>query len=264
MKSANFLTAIDALGGDEVPRVWSLIITVFGDLAQQNGEEIAGPVLGELLAPVGVRPEAMRVALHRLRNEGWIETSKQGRTARHALSIFGLEQSAAASEQIYGKALVADPEWHILCFASNTTSSEQTRGKTLAQRGYVKATNGIYIKNSACDDLVDDALILQGDVKNIPPWLSGSLAPNPLRAGFKQLSKTLSDLSIDPIFARELTALQTATLRTLIVHRWRKLVLKLPLVPDALFGDGFEGTQCRNQVLSILTLLERPNISDLT
>ena len=68
MTSGDFQKTIDALGGDDMPRVWSLIVTVFGDLAQRNGDEIAGPVLGEILAPVGVRPEAMRVALHRLRN----------------------------------------------------------------------------------------------------------------------------------------------------------------------------------------------------
>ena len=258
MTSGGFQKTIDTLGGDDMPRVWSLIVTVFGDLAQRSGDEIAGPVLGEILAPVGVRPEAMRVALHRLRNEGWIETRKQGRTALHGLSTFGLAQSAAASKQIYGTTQQADLDWHILCFAPSTSTQEQTRSKTLALRGYVNATSGIYIKSGAANHIADDAIILQGEMKNVPSWLSDVLAPMPLRAGFQKLAQALETINIDESFARALTPLQTATLRTLIVHHWRKLVLKLPLAPDVLFGNDFEGTQCRDQVLRALKLLERP------
>ncbi len=37
-----------------------------------------------------------------------------------------------------------------------------------------------------------------------------------------------------------LSPLQTATLRVSIVHRWRRLILKAPTLPDHVFPDGWE------------------------
>ncbi len=263
MNSGDFQNAIQALSGGESARVWSLIVTVFGDLAQNAGDEIAGPALADILSPVGVRPEAMRVALHRLRNEGWIETRKQGRTALHGLSAHGLSQSAQASARIYGAALPAQPDWHVLFFPPNSAAQDQTRAKGLDAEGYTCIAANVYLKNSAFEGTQNHALVLQGDLKNVPDWLGQALAPEPLRSGFTQLGGALHAMNIDADFACTLSEIETATLRTLIVHRWRKLVLKLPVVPEVLFGPRFEGTACRAQVLQALDALKRPALSEL-
>ena len=263
MKSGDFQRAIEALSGQEAPRVWSLIVTVFGDLAQQEGDEIAGPVLGNILSPMGVRPEAMRVALHRLRNEGWITTRKQGRTALHGLSAFGRLQSTDASTQIYGKAPPLHPEWHVLCFAPLNAGEDHQRSQAMRARGYIAIVNGVYARNSPLEHVDADAFVVQGTVSHVPNWLSAILAPGPMREGFNALSRTLGALQIDASFANSLSELQIAALRAVIVHRWRKLVLKLPQIPDIMFGDAFEGAQCRVHVLRTLDVLHRPQLSDL-
>ena len=61
-----------ALGGQ---RVWSLMVSLFGDLAQAEGAGIDGPVLSRIMTAMQIRPEATRVALHRLRNDGWIAST---------------------------------------------------------------------------------------------------------------------------------------------------------------------------------------------
>ena len=74
-------------------RVWSLLVTVFGDLTQDDALE--GPTLSALMSEIGVKPEATRVALHRLRADGWITSEKTGRTSRHRLSAKGRADSDA-------------------------------------------------------------------------------------------------------------------------------------------------------------------------
>ncbi len=264
MKDDAFQAALETLGVNEPPRVWSFIVTVFGDLAQQQGDMISGPVLGDILSPVGVRPEAMRVALHRLRNEGWIETTKDGRVGLHSLSDYGIRQSAAASRIIYANANPASPDWHILCYATALSGQEHARASKLAQQGYIALSSGVYLSNRPCQNADPDAMVLKGTLGNIPVWVSRSLASNALRQGFNDLHADVARLELDTDIAKGLTPLQIATLRALIVHRWRKLVLKLPAAPDILFGAEFEGTICRAEVMRLLSVLHRPAIVSRT
>lgn len=263
MKDEAFHTAIRLLGGEDAPRVWSLIVTVFGDLTQNAGDAISGPVLGGILSPMGVRPEAMRVALHRLRNEGWIETTKRGREALHHLSALGLEQSALASRRIYAARQEADPRWHVLCYPPVLSSDEQDRTAQLQKDGYVAIAPSIYLANGILRKNAPNAFVLQGAIGDVPDWLCKSLVPSALLSGFKDLSAALQLVNFDAPDFENLTAVQIATLRTLIVHRWRKLVLRLPQGPDALFGAEFQGTTCRAQVMQALDALPRPALSTL-
>ena len=264
MKHDAFHNAIRILGGEDAPRVWSLIATVFGDLAQNQGDAISGPVLGSILSPVGVRPEAMRVALHRLRNEGWIETTKRGREALHHLSAVGLEQSTNASRRIYASARGADPRWHVLCYPAVLSNEEQNRTARLEEDGYVAIAPGVYLANGMLHRRAPDAFVMQGAIGEVPEWLSAALVPSKLISAFKDLSAALQLLDFEAHEFEGLTFAQIATLRALIVHRWRKLVLKLPNAPDALFGADFAGAQCRAQVMKALGALPRPALSTLS
>ncbi len=75
-------TPLDILTALPTPRVWSMMVTIFGDLAQAPRDRIDGPLLTRLTDGMGIKPEAVRVALHRLRNEDWITSVKSGRTVQ--------------------------------------------------------------------------------------------------------------------------------------------------------------------------------------
>ena len=67
------------ISGGDPPRVWSFIVTIFGDLAREDDRYISSRTLNRLTAEIRVKPEATRVALHRLRKEDWLESAKFGR-----------------------------------------------------------------------------------------------------------------------------------------------------------------------------------------
>ncbi|NCX82445.1 MAG: hypothetical protein EBX04_00465 [Rhodobacteraceae bacterium] len=89
------------LGGDP-PRVWSFIVTIFGDLAREDDRYISSRTLNRLTAEIGVKPEATRVALHRLRKEDWLESAKFGRESHYRLTNKGRKLSREAAPRIYG------------------------------------------------------------------------------------------------------------------------------------------------------------------
>ena len=49
----------------------------------------------------------------------------------------------------------------------------------------------------------------------------------------------------------------------LIVHAWRRLALKHPVLPRALHSDTWRGHDCRAQVMHLLDHLPRPAFTDM-
>ncbi len=84
------------------PRVWSLVITIFGDAVQHRGGRISGVRLQTLLERIGIESGAMRTALSRLAHDGWITRERQGRNSCYQLSPKGIAEFAPATQRIYG------------------------------------------------------------------------------------------------------------------------------------------------------------------
>ena len=263
MLDQDFQNAVQRFIGGTPPRTWSLVVTVFGDLAQGNSDTISGTLLSDILSPVGIKPEALRVALHRLRNDGWIETAKSGRTALHKLSAFGREQSALAAQRIYAPMRPANARWHIASYAPKNAVDEHKRAKAMRRQGYVALSTGVYLANKPAPTGLNDALIMDGPITHVPDWLITQLTPADLAQSFAELSEILRDLHAKYPDLNTASPLQIATLRVLIVHQWRRLILKTFDGPDALFGAHWPGHDCRSTVQASLALLPRPALSAL-
>jgi len=61
-----------------------------------------------------------------------------------------------------------------------------------------------------------------------------------------------------------LSVYETALLRSMIVHYWRRLVLRSPYLPPSLIGADWPGHQCRDFVVEMLDALPRPSLEQLT
>ncbi|MEH6752122.1 MAG: PaaX family transcriptional regulator, partial [Paracoccaceae bacterium] len=92
---------ITALHAESRLRVWSLVITVFGDCVQHRGGAISTARLGRLLGRIGVEPGALRTALSRLGRDGWVDSERTGRLSHYRLSPSGLARFTEATSRIY-------------------------------------------------------------------------------------------------------------------------------------------------------------------
>ncbi|MEZ5825592.1 MAG: hypothetical protein R3C97_12900 [Geminicoccaceae bacterium] len=101
----SFDQLVACIRGGPSPRVWSLLVTVFGELARAPDACIGGPLVNELCGLIGIKPAATRVALHRLRKDGWIDSRRTGKTSAHFLTEKGLASSIEASPRIYATGL---------------------------------------------------------------------------------------------------------------------------------------------------------------
>lgn len=236
------ITRLTALGP---LRVWSLLVTVFGDLAPEDA--LDGPTLSVIMAEIGIKPEATRVALHRLRADDWIISEKTGRTSRHRLSAKGRADSDAARPRIY-----APP------FENPVRFALMPSGTVPDPEHFARVLPRLYVADATIPT-PQGALILTAD--DLPKWLDTAAETEDLRAGYAALHATLNDLKLPD--AEALGSLRVAVLRVLIVHAWRRLSLKHPMLPRALHSEAWRGHACRAQVMDLLQSLPRPALNDI-
>ena len=239
-------------------RTWSIIVTIFGDLAQNPADEISGPLLLMLTQSIGIKPQAMRVALHRLRRDGWLVTEKSGRTSKHRLSEYGLDQSASASPRIYARTLSMPDTWHMLVASPETQNAQ----KELESRGYRRVLPSVYIGMGSAPDDTPEYLTLEGRLSAIPEWLQTSIANKATIGEYSQLAQNLGIVKGFLENGCTPTPIETAVIRTLIVHNWRKIVLRQPDL-SVEFLSKHPTTECRALVWELLESLEHPSIEEL-
>ena len=247
------IAELRALGGS---RVWSLMISLFGDLAQESGQTIDGPILSAIMNVLEVKPEAVRVALHRLRNDGWIVSEKSGRISRHSLTDKGRRESAAASPRIYAMPELGGAEWQLVI----TPDAEPATIEAMTVQGFTTITSRLFVGPVSARP-IQPALSFRGE--DAPDWLRAEAVPEDLRAPYEALCQTLERLKADLPDPGRVTPIETAVLRCLIVHNWRRLVLKHPPLPRALISDDWPGHHCHLLVAELLALFPRPALADI-
>lgn len=250
---ASYTTALTELGGQ---RVWSLLVSVFGDLAQDEGAGIDGPLLSQIMAAMDVRPEATRVALHRLRNDGWITSQKSGRTSRHCLTGRGRAETITASARIYATPQDIPSHWQLLI----TDGKDTDQKDALAAAGFTALLPRVYI-GSITAKAPPQSIVLSGD--SVPAWVRTQITPLDLMEDYAALFAILTQLAHDLPERVTMRPMDQAILRCLIVHNWRRLVLKHPDLPQALYMPGWREHDCRALVTELLARFPRPALCDL-
>ncbi len=235
-----------ALNAGQPPRVWSLLVTVFGDLAQEEDAEISAALLGEVTERLGVKPEAMRVALHRLRKDGWILSRREGRASLYRLTDQARAETRAASTRIYDITDPPDRAWIIIA-KPGTAPDWAANGKQVGPTLFMTPQK---VEMPGC---------MTCPMEMPPPaWVSERLVEPATVALTGAIEATLASLSKETLAPVEIAALRVA-----VIHAWRRVVLRVPDLPDAVFPEGWRGPGCRAAVLAFQSRYPRQPIPAL-
>lgn len=248
MRDQAHTRAITALGALGPMRVWSLLVTVFGDLAPDD--PLDGPTLSVLMEGIGIKPEATRVALHRLRAEGWITSQKKGRISAHKLTPKGRQDSESARPRIYGRPKSKEPPAKVILTRDGSTSLDPAHFVPIGPRLFVCAG-----ETRTPSDTLDLA------VDDIPHWLGPQIEPPGLLRSYDALYGVLNQIVTE--LNDPLTPPETAMLRVMIVHAWRRLVLKHPNLPRNVHSPQWREHDCRVLVAQLLDRFERPALDQV-
>ncbi len=225
-------------------KVWSFLVTLFGDLAADDGVELSGLLVSRLSSRLGIKPEALRVALHRLRKDGWIESRREGREARYCLSASARADTTAVHDYVYAAALHGPDRIFLL---THPTVPGAAKGIAIAPRTTLSQTT------------TPDAIAAPIDPSDLPDWVKEILTPA------EQLKSYSSLLSL--LAAQEFVAAGNSEdkliVRLIVLHTWRRIVLRHDALAAALMGNNWVGAECRSAVHRVLHALPRSLVSDL-
>lgn len=220
---------ISALHAEGRLRVWSLVITVFGDSVQYRGGRISNVRLQALLGRIGVEPGTIRTALSRLGRDGWVTSQREGRNSFYQLTPQGQARFTDATSRIYAAPRTQPVTRWTLALGPDQPGLPIAPGVTLRPA------------DTAAPGHPDCAVT--GDLTALSPQLRETLLTTAHRAA---LTALFADL--DALPPARLTPLDAAAARTLLIHRWRRIVLRHPEPPPELLPGPFAGRHPRAEV----------------
>ncbi len=234
------------------PRVWSVVITVFGDSVMPRGGIVSASVLSAIFHRLSIRAEALRVALHRLARDGWIVRQRSGRNSHYALSDNGRARFLPASLRIYAGAPSLSGPWRIAALR------KPPRPETaMFEAGFLQLSPTLFLGPHQAGQLPANAEAVEGDLRNLPDWARAVLVPEPLQRDYFRLHSTLSEQmdALETVASAE--PLDAVALRTLLIHHWRRLLLRHADVSAEVLPLNWRGEDCRTLVLALHEALSR-------
>jgi phenylacetic acid degradation operon negative regulatory protein len=247
----SFNQAIEHLRGGGRLSVWSLIVTFFGDCVAPRGGTVSLRTLQDACAQMGIDAGAVRTSLSRLAAEGWVESRRDGRTAHYSLRRQGLASFDAATKRIYAAGPPAwDGSWTVLLPAQPASQEDRER---LASAGFAQSGElWLRPQTGDCAPVPPDLAALaiagsgQGDAV-----LAASLWPVAEAAGaFRDLMALVAPVG-EALDRMDPSPAQAVALRTLVIHHWRRIVLRSPDLPAAIVGHDWPGEEARRMVARI-------------
>ena len=208
-------------------RVWSVIITFFGDTIVPRGGIVAAKTVQDVLGRLGIEPGAVRTAFSRLARDGWVTREKIGRTSFYRLSADGLEPFLEAESIIYRSASEANSKVESWLFAIHN------------DRAYSNVLLGQPDDETRNRLTKEDYFIIEGDLKNVPNWMMELYAPQSIADAMKRLMTDFAILDVD-----KLEGLDAVAARCLLIHEWRRLRLRIGDLPPELWPNDWPQEAC--------------------
>lgn len=224
----------------------SLIVTLFGDSIMPRGGAIALGSLIRLATPFGLSERLVRTATARLAHDGWLEAQRAGKLSEYRLSKSGRARFAEATQRIYGEATAPwTGRWTLIVLPAAGAAERQRLRKELAWHGFGELSSGVFAhpETPSGPFLPPGTLVFDANLANAKSpaelvkmgWDLGDLAKRYQRfvQRFERALEALRQGSIEPQGA--------FVLRTLLIHEYRRLHLRDPLLPRRLLPEQWPG-----------------------
>jgi phenylacetic acid degradation operon negative regulatory protein len=242
-------------------RVWSLVITIFGDAVVPHGGRVALGVLQEIAGSLGVEPGALRTALSRLAGGHWVTRERNGRNSFYRLAEEGRHSFDLATRRIYS---AGPPDWDGAWIVAIAPPGGGTDARALAEAGFVRVEGGIYLRPetagaASAGEALSGMLVIHGTSADHPETMR-SLWPSAEVAGaYGGFIDAVGPLAAALERGSTLPPLKAMAARTLVIHHWRRIVLRDPGLPSTLLPPDWPGEEARGLVRTVYRALLQPS-----
>jgi len=251
------------------PRASSLIITVWGDAIAPHGGAVMLAGLIELLAPFGINERLVRTSVFRLAREGWLAAKPVGRESLYRLTREGARRFEQAYRRIYDAPVDRwDESWEIVIADRLSADERRALQQELGWEGFGTLAPDVYVRPARAGSTVARivaALGLSGKIAVVRGFDDATLGGETLASavpcawdlvgvaadyrrfiarvgGVIQRFRSSDDDAHDPP--------QSFIVRTLLIHEFRRVLLRDPQLPASLLPLDWPGsaayTLCRD------------------
>ena len=243
----------------------SLIITVFGDAIAPRGGAITLGSLIQLMADFGLPERLVRTSVARLAADDWLASRRVGRRSEYRLSASGRQRFVEATRRIYGGPVTGWPgRWTLVLMPGVDATRRQRIRETLRWEGFGELESGLLAHPTLTPAEAREHLTLAG-LPDAPVILEshafGPLADRrlvergwdlrELAARYGRFIKSFAPVLL-ALASRERPRPASAfVVRTLLIHEYRRIHLRDPLLPPALLPSDWPGTAAYESCRSI-------------
>ena len=232
----------------EPSRTGSIVITVFGDAIVPRGGSVWLGTLLEFFQYLDIDNGVVRTAMSRLAADGWLERNKVGRNSFYRLAEQGRQTFDTATRHIY------DPppsDWtgrFELLLIGNGEDRDASRD-ALKNAGFGSPLPGVWVAPSGVP-VPDEAarairLEVSAEDDSGRRLLSESWPLDRTADAYQKFMRTFEPLHGWIGRGAPLTDAEAFTARILLIHHYRRVVLRDPLLPSALLPGDWPGRAAR-------------------
>jgi phenylacetic acid degradation operon negative regulatory protein len=234
----------------------SLIVTLFGDAIMPRGGAVALGSLIALAAPFGLNERLVRTATVRLAKDGWLEGRRAGKLSEYRLSNDGRARFAEATKRIYG---APDTEWSgrwtLIVLPPMRAAQRKELKEEMTWRGFGEIAANVFA-HPQVDSHSLRSQMHAGRLSKVMVF-DANLADDDAPQRLVTLGWDLGDLGLRyqrfvNRFELVLETLREAhgrdqeasfIVRTLLIHEYRRLHLRDPLLPSRLLPADWPGAR---------------------
>ncbi|MBT9291792.1 PaaX family transcriptional regulator C-terminal domain-containing protein [Prosthecodimorpha staleyi] len=236
-------------------RAWSLIVTMFGDCISPRGGSIGVGSLQDMAGSLGLDAGVVRTALTRLAADGLLERIRVGRNSFASLSPAAEADTRRVAPQIYR--FVERPwdgRWRLAFLAPAGEALAETRA-ALIRQGFALVAPGLAMAPLGADgrlysgrlpDLAACACLdAAGPPAEAPRYAAGLWPLEGVAQAYRQFLADFSAVEAAVAAGPDLVAIEALAVRIAVVHEFRRLALRDPLLPAEILPADWPGRAAR-------------------
>ena len=217
------------LNDEKKLRVWSVIITFFGDAILPRGGAVSAKTVQEVLECMGIEAGAVRTAFFRLTAEGWVVRTKLGRSSHYHLSDSGLHPFATATDEIYAPLPRANSglnQWILTLTEGEYPDFQLSRPGELG--------------------ICRDKFRMEGAISHIPEWMKQQKCKPQHARSYNKLLE-----AFHPVDPSGLSKIEAMAIRCLLIHEWRRILFQFEKVAPEFWTKDWPQSTCHTFVASL-------------
>ncbi|MDO7196571.1 phenylacetic acid degradation operon negative regulatory protein PaaX [Acinetobacter pittii] len=276
--SAKIQQIIDSVVKNETLSGTSLISTIFGDSVLHRGGNISLASLIQLLELFGFNDRAVRTSVFRLVKNDWLCSDKIGRTSFYRITDSSRSTYLQAEQRIYNDQMKEwDRYWDLILMSSLDTENKALLKKELEWLGFANIStnlmaypgcNRIELQRLLVDLNMSEQVVVfkaetlqlfNNSVDTIGRMLRTNWPIDELRQRYLQFLDIFREIGVLLMQENEqLEPVQAFQIRTLLIHYYRRILLKDPALPLELLPTDWPAISARTLSMNIYKKVFEP------